>query len=136
MNESYVSHDAPFSESVARFREGRDSPRAYLERCIERIEAHDGTIKAFAHHDLSAARRAADESTRRYKEGRPLSPIDGMPIGVKDIIDTAGMPTQMNNEIYRGHVPRCDAACSGSRGMCRNPPRKRWPRCAARCIRQ
>jgi Asp-tRNA(Asn)/Glu-tRNA(Gln) amidotransferase A subunit family amidase len=101
----------PFSDALTRFYEGSDSPRAYLERCIERIEAEEGRIKAFCHFDLDAARQAADESTKRYTAGQPLSPIDGMPIGVKDIIDTAGMPTQMNNEIYRGHVPRCDAAC-------------------------
>ena len=44
-----------------------------------------------------AAREAADAATRRYREGRPLSPVDGCPIGVKDIIGTRGMPTQMNS---------------------------------------
>src|SRR5258705_13624047 len=60
---------------------------------------------------LRAARRSADASARRYKSGKPLSPIDGCPIAIKDIIATADMPTQMNSPIYKGWRPRHDAAC-------------------------
>ena len=47
----------------------------------------------------------------RYKAGRPLSPVDGCPVAVKDIIATADMPTQMNSPIYKGWRPKADAAC-------------------------
>ena len=63
------------------------------------------------HPRRRAARKAADASTRRYKAGRPLSPIDGCPVAVKDIIATADMPTQMNSPIYKGWRPKADAAC-------------------------
>ncbi|HEX7127454.1 MAG TPA: amidase [Thermodesulfobacteriota bacterium] len=102
---------APFTASVAAFREGRDTPRAFLERCIETIETREGELKAFVVLDLDGARAAADASTKRYRDGRPLSPIDGCPVGVKDIIETADMPTQMNSPVYAGWRPGRDAAC-------------------------
>ena len=67
-------------------------------------------VQAFVCKNLDAARKLADQSTMRYREGRPLSPIDGMPIGVKDIIATADMPTQMNSPLYQNHRPKGDAA--------------------------
>jgi Asp-tRNA(Asn)/Glu-tRNA(Gln) amidotransferase A subunit family amidase len=93
------------------FLSGRSTPRDLLEACIENIERSENVVRAFAHLDLESARSAADRSTKRYRVGRPLSPIDGMPIGVKDIIDTSDMPTGMNNAYFHGYRPRVDAAC-------------------------
>jgi Asp-tRNA(Asn)/Glu-tRNA(Gln) amidotransferase A subunit family amidase len=101
----------PFFAVRERFLTGADSPRAFLERCIETIEGRDAEVRAFVTLGLDNARRAADLSTRRYREGRPLSAVDGMPLGIKDIIDTADLPTQMGNAIYKGSQPRWDAAC-------------------------
>ena len=101
----------PFFEVRERFLTGADSPRAFLERCIETIEGRDAEVRAFVTLGLDNARCAADLSTRRYREGRPLSAVDGMPLGIKDIIDTADLPTQMGNAIYKGSQPRWDAAC-------------------------
>ncbi len=93
------------------FQAGEDTPSAALERHIDAIEAAEDTVKAFTHIDLASARKAAAQSTERYKTGQPLSPIDGLVIGVKDIIETADMPTGMNNDIFAGHMARADAAC-------------------------
>ena len=65
-----------FHDAVAKFRDGSDNPRAYLERCFERIEALDGAVMAFAFLNLERARQAADESGVRYKAGKPLSAVD------------------------------------------------------------
>ena len=100
-----------FARAVADFRDGTRTPRAFLERCLKTIATRDRTIKAFVTLNAAAARKAADASTRRYKAGRPLSPIDGCPVAVKDIIATADMPTQMNSPIYKGWRPKADAAC-------------------------
>jgi Asp-tRNA(Asn)/Glu-tRNA(Gln) amidotransferase A subunit family amidase len=100
-----------FHDAVAGFRDNRDTPRAYLERCIERIEALDGAVMAFAFLNLDHARKAADESGARYKAGRPLGPVDGMPVGIKDLIETHDMPTEFGSELFRGHQPLTDAAC-------------------------
>jgi Asp-tRNA(Asn)/Glu-tRNA(Gln) amidotransferase A subunit family amidase len=100
-----------FVRASAAFLDGRSTPRRFLERCLEAISRHDRTIKAFVTLDVRSAQKAADAATRRYKAAQSLSPIDGCPIAVKDIIATADMPTQMNSPIYRKWRPKADAAC-------------------------
>lgn len=99
-----------FSDATAKFRDGSDTPRAYLERCLERIEAVEPQIQALPAVNPEGARAAADTSTKRWQDGRPLSPIDGMPIGIKDLLETKDMPTQMGCEAYRGNFPKRDNA--------------------------
>jgi Asp-tRNA(Asn)/Glu-tRNA(Gln) amidotransferase A subunit family amidase len=84
------------------FRDGTASPRAFLEDCLSAVDAHEGDVRAFVHLDIASARAAADEASRRWKSGRPLSPIDGLPLGVKDVIETAGMPTEMGSPLFKG----------------------------------
>src|SRR5262249_33665584 len=57
-----------------------------------------------------SARRAADESTERWSSGKPLSPIDGMPIAIKDIIETFDMPTGQGSPMWEGFESRRDSA--------------------------
>ena len=99
-----------FHDAIPAFRDGSDTPRAYLDRCIETIDAREPTIKAFAALNEAAAREAADASTARWQAGQPLSAIDGMPIAVKDLLETKDMPTQMGCDAYRGNFPKRDNA--------------------------
>lgn len=99
-----------FHDAVAKFRDGTDTPRAYLERCIERIETLEPAVMAFAFLNFDRARKAADEAGERYKAGRPLSVVDGMPVGIKDLIETYDMPTEFGSELFRGYQPMTDAA--------------------------
>jgi Asp-tRNA(Asn)/Glu-tRNA(Gln) amidotransferase A subunit family amidase len=99
-----------FAAARPRFLGGSDTPRDFLERCIATIEAREPVVKAWVATDLAAARAAADASTARYRAGRPLSPVDGCPVGVKDIIATRDLPTQMNSPAFAGWQSRCDAA--------------------------
>jgi Asp-tRNA(Asn)/Glu-tRNA(Gln) amidotransferase A subunit family amidase len=99
-----------FHDAVDDFISGKDTPRDYLERCIATIEDREPDVKAFVVMDLDAARAAADASTARYKSGTPLSLIDGMPMGIKDLYDTADLPTQMNSKLFEGLQPDFDAA--------------------------
>lgn len=99
-----------FHDAVKRFADGIDTPRAYLERCIERIEALEPAVMAFAFLNLERARKAADESGMRYGSGRALGPVDGMPVGIKDLIETYDMPTEFGSELFRSHQPMTDAA--------------------------
>jgi Asp-tRNA(Asn)/Glu-tRNA(Gln) amidotransferase A subunit family amidase len=101
----------PFHDAAMQFQSGVLSPRDYLEMAIEHIAQAEPTLSVFAHLDLAGARAAADASAQRYRQGRWLSPIDGMPLGVKDIIDTADLPTGMGSALYEGWQPRADAAC-------------------------
>ncbi|WP_431301916.1 amidase [Sediminicoccus sp. BL-A-41-H5] len=97
-------------DATAGFREGRDSPRAYLERCLGMIAAREEDLRAFVVYDPDFARQHADDSTARWQAGQPLSPIDGMPIGIKDLIETKDFPTQMGCAAYAGNFPRRDSA--------------------------
>src|SRR5262245_13737540 len=99
-----------FHDAVAHFRDGSDTPRAYLERCLETIAEREPVVQAFATLNQTGARVAADESTRRWKGGHPRSPIDGLPIGIKDLLETKDMPTQMGCAAYRDNFPNRDNA--------------------------
>ncbi|MEE8303523.1 MAG: amidase [Candidatus Tectomicrobia bacterium] len=91
-----------FHDAIPQFLDGSDTPRAYLERCLDTIEAREPEVKAFVCMNLEAARAAADASCKRYQDARPLSLVDGMPFGVKDLYETVDMPTQMNSPVYDG----------------------------------
>jgi Asp-tRNA(Asn)/Glu-tRNA(Gln) amidotransferase A subunit family amidase len=106
-NPNMISFDA----SVADFQAGRDTPRDFLERCLDVIAKREHTVKAFVTLNLEAARKAADAATERYKAGKPLSMVDGCPVAIKDIIATADMPTQMNSPAFKGWQSGQDAAC-------------------------
>ena len=98
-----------FHDAVPGFAEG-DSPRAYLERCLETIEAREPMVKAWVTLNHEGARAAADAATARYKAGRPLSTIDGMPVGIKDILQTKDMPTEQGTPLFRGVQTQTDSA--------------------------
>ncbi len=100
----------PFHDSIPAFLDGRATPRDYLERCLETIEAREPEVKAFVVTNLEGAREAADRSTERYRRNRPLSAVDGMPVCIKDLYETVDMPTQMNSAVYRGWQSIRDAA--------------------------
>ena len=105
------SHDLmTFHDAVSKFRDGSDTPRAYLERCLERISAIEDSVMAWEVIDDKGARQAADSSTERHVQGRPVSLVDGLPVGIKDLIETFDMPTEFGSEIFRGHQPVRDAA--------------------------
>lgn len=99
-----------FSTSIAAFRDGTDNPRDYLERCIEVIEARDEQVRAFVCLNTENAREAADASASRWKDGKPLSSIDGMPVAIKDLLETRDMPTEFGCEAARGNFPKRDNA--------------------------
>src|SRR5271155_1326496 len=100
----------PFFAAAADFAAGRHTPRKFLERCLARLEAFEPTVGAFVCHDIAAARAAADRSAARWGDGRPLSSIDGMPLGIKDIIETPDMPTEQGSPLFVGCRTDRDAA--------------------------
>ena len=97
-------------DATPRFRDGADTPRAYLERCLETIAAREPVVRALVSVNEAGARAAADASTARWKSGKPLSPIDGMPIGIKDLLETKDMPTQMGCVAFEKNFPKRDNA--------------------------
>lgn len=106
----------PYFRATEKFADGGDSPRAFLERCLESLEALEPAVGAFVALNLEAARATADQSTKRWREGNQISPLDGMPIGIKDIIETADMPTQNGSPLFDGfHSDRDGASVAALR---------------------
>jgi Asp-tRNA(Asn)/Glu-tRNA(Gln) amidotransferase A subunit family amidase len=92
------------TDALARIRAGTLSPLALAEACLARIAEREPVTRAFAHLDAAAARQAAAAAAG---EGA----LQGLPVGVKDTIDVAGMPTTQGSPIWAGWRPRADAAC-------------------------
>ena len=99
-----------FHDAIPAFLEGTDTPRDYLERCLEAIGEREPDVKAFVTTNIEGARQAADRSSARYRENRPLSAVDGMPVCIKDLYETVDMLTQMNSPVYAGWQSIRDAA--------------------------
>jgi Asp-tRNA(Asn)/Glu-tRNA(Gln) amidotransferase A subunit family amidase len=85
-SKGYVEHAADFAA-------GRTTPLALAEAALDILAQREPELKAFVRIDTDAALRAAHDSTLRWREGSPLSPLDGMLLGVKDIIETREFPT-------------------------------------------
>jgi Asp-tRNA(Asn)/Glu-tRNA(Gln) amidotransferase A subunit family amidase len=86
---------------------GETTCEQVVQNCLARIDAREQDIHAWATVDPEFALRQARALDRSPTRG----PLHGVPIGVKDIIDTADLPTEMGSPIYRGHRPAADAAC-------------------------
>ncbi|WP_435742551.1 Asp-tRNA(Asn)/Glu-tRNA(Gln) amidotransferase subunit GatA [Nocardioides sp. SYSU DS0663] len=76
---------------------------------LDRIAAVDGAVHAFLHVDAETALAQAAESDARRAAGTPASRLDGVPIAVKDVLTTTGMPTTCGSKILEGWVPPYDA---------------------------
>jgi Asp-tRNA(Asn)/Glu-tRNA(Gln) amidotransferase A subunit family amidase len=88
--------------ATRQIREGRLQPLDLMEACLARIATREPSVRAFAWFDADAARRA----TAAVRPG----PLHGLPIGVKDVLDTADIPSEYGSPIWRGWRPRADAA--------------------------
>mgnify|MGYP001157012811 FL=1 len=99
-----------YFDATKEFAASKRTPRAFLEDCLEQIDARESEIKAFVTLQPDKARQLADESSQRWANKQQLSAIDGMPIGIKDLLETSDMPTQMGCEAYKGFSPGNDNA--------------------------
>ena len=84
------------------------SPVELLDDCLARIGEVDGRVNAVVAMDLDRARREAREAEAAVMHGAPLGPLHGLPIGIKDMIDTAGLRTTYGSREYADHVPAAD----------------------------
>ena len=95
---------------VELIRDGKVTSRALVEQSLARIEATDADIEAWAFLDPDGARARADEMDAIRGSGRPRGALHGVPIGLKDIIDTKTMPTECGTVLMAGRQPAGDAA--------------------------
>ena len=99
-----------FRNARPSFGDGSSSPSAFFEECLETITALEGDIGAFVATDFDGARTAAAASTTRWKDGKPLSLVDGMPLCIKDIMETASMSTEQGSDLFVGWRGNRDSA--------------------------
>lgn len=89
---------------------GREaSAREVLDAALTAIDRLDDRVLAWVTVDREGAERAATDADRRLRRGEPRSPLDGIPIGVKDLIDSAGLRTTYGSPLFETHVPDADA---------------------------
>ena len=99
-------HELSAAEAARAIRAGRLTCEALVAACLERIAAREGELAAWVHVAADASLAHARELDRQS----PRGPLHGIPVGIKDVVDTADMPTEYGSAIYRGHRPRADAA--------------------------
>ena len=85
------------------------APEALLEACLARIAALDGKVHAFLRLTEKEALAAARASGQRRAAGKPLSPLDGVPVALKDIFCMEGVETTCGSKILQGYLPPYDA---------------------------
>ncbi|MGH7429763.1 MAG: amidase family protein, partial [Candidatus Methylomirabilaceae bacterium] len=101
---------ASAADAARAIRDGVLSSEELVQACLERIREIEPRLQAWAFRDEQyalAQARAADDLKR---QGRPIGPLHGVPVGVKDIFDTADMPTEYGSVLYAGRTPSRDAA--------------------------
>jgi Asp-tRNA(Asn)/Glu-tRNA(Gln) amidotransferase A subunit family amidase len=98
------------SDAARLIRDGVISSAQLVEACLDRIRAVDPEVQAWAFLDPDLARAQAAAADEYRPSARPLGPLHGVPVGVKDIIDTADMPTENGSVLHAGRTPSRDAA--------------------------
>jgi Asp-tRNA(Asn)/Glu-tRNA(Gln) amidotransferase A subunit family amidase len=96
------------AEAARRIAAGELTSAALVAACLERISERDDAVRAWAHIDAGGALAQARE---RDAAPAPLGPLHGVPVGVKDIVDTADLPTECGTRVHEGRRPGRDAAC-------------------------
>src|SRR5215469_15963004 len=86
------------------------SPVELVEASIARIEALNPAVNAIAATDFVHARKIAISAESSARKGEQLGPLHGLPTGIKDLHETAGLLTTYGSPLYRSHVPAHDAA--------------------------
>src|SRR3982751_3000587 len=100
-------HEWTATEIVAAINQGTTTCEAVTRSCLERIQAREPVVQAWQYLDAGQALTQA----RMLRQSGRRGPLIGVPVGVKDIIDTSDMPTEYGTSIYKGHRPAYDAAC-------------------------
>lgn len=88
---------------------GSFSAVEYVQACLARIEALEPEIQAFTHLDPVHALAQASALDNQRLSGKPIGPLHGVPVAIKDIIDTSDYPTECGSVLFAGRRPRHDA---------------------------
>jgi Asp-tRNA(Asn)/Glu-tRNA(Gln) amidotransferase A subunit family amidase len=95
------------SEAASAIQTGRITSEQLVQACLGRISERDSAVGAWANLNPHDALALAREKDQQSVQGS----LHGVPIGIKDVIDTAGMPTRFGSPIFDHHIPTLDATC-------------------------
>jgi Asp-tRNA(Asn)/Glu-tRNA(Gln) amidotransferase A subunit family amidase len=110
MTEEVSAAQLSAAEAARRIREGLLTSEELVEACLDRIRATEPVVQAWTFLDEAHALAQARAADERKRSGREIGPLHGVPVGLKDIIDTADMPTENGTVLHQGRAPREDAA--------------------------
>jgi Asp-tRNA(Asn)/Glu-tRNA(Gln) amidotransferase A subunit family amidase len=97
------------SDAARAIRDGAVSSEQLTEACLARVREVDDRVKAWAFLDPEHALKQARARDQERREGRPTGPLHGVPVAIKDIIDTEDMPTEDGSVLHAGRTPAHDA---------------------------
>ena len=103
-------HELTAAEAARAIADRKITSTQLVEACLKRIDALDERLLAWVYLDRETVLEDAEAADQAVAERRPLGPLHGVPIGVKDIYYTAGIPTRAGSEVYKDFVPNFDAA--------------------------
>jgi Asp-tRNA(Asn)/Glu-tRNA(Gln) amidotransferase A subunit family amidase len=98
------------TQASAEIARGAISAEDYIRACLDRIAAVEADVQAFAHLDPEHALAQARALDRHKADGGRIGPLHGIPVGIKDIIDTSDYPTECGSPVLAGRRPEADAA--------------------------
>ena len=96
-------------QAAQQIRDGTLTSEELVQSCLERIRALEPKVQAWTFRDEEHALAQARSLDERKRYGELIGPLHGVPVGVKDIIDTADMPTENGTVLHQGRSPREDA---------------------------
>ncbi len=102
-------HSLGISEAVSILNKGEVSAKELVLDCLNRIDQFESQIQAWAYINHDYALKQAQKSDTDRRKGKSTGPLHGIPIGLKDIIDSAGMPTENGCELFKGSIARQDS---------------------------
>jgi Asp-tRNA(Asn)/Glu-tRNA(Gln) amidotransferase A subunit family amidase len=103
--------DLTATEAAARIAKGDLLSEDLVRACLDRISGLEPQVQAWTFHDPERALEQARAADTQRKEGKGVGPLHGVPVGIKDIIDTADMPTENGCRAHKGRQPTADAVC-------------------------
>ena len=109
MGQPMTPNQLTATEAVRRMADGTLTAEDLMQSCLDAIARREPVVQAWQYLDAAGALRAARAADAAKRGGRLLGPLHGLPIGVKDVFDTADMPTENGTVLHAGRRPTQDA---------------------------
>lgn len=104
-------NDLTTIQAAALIGKGEITSEALTRACLDRIAAREDAVQAFAHLDPDRAMALARTADQLKRSGQSTGPLHGVPVGIKDIIDTNDLPTECGTPAFKDRRPEADATC-------------------------